>query len=156
MTITLYTIGSSGWTAEQFFGALQSAGVRRVLDIRQGGSTLLSGFAIKRDLRYFLRAIASIDYVALPQLAPSEEAFRAYRKQEVSHDEYMQAYARQLAESGALAALAPDLLDGGCLLCSEHDPALCHRHIAADRLADLWPEMRVQHLTLTPPRLNLV
>ncbi|MHB1319207.1 MAG: DUF488 domain-containing protein [Anaerolineae bacterium] len=156
MTISLYTIGSSGWTAEQFFTALQTAGVRRVLDIRQGGSTLLSGFAIKRDLRYFLRAIAGIDYVALPQLAPSAEAFRAYRKRELSHDEYMQAYGRQLEESGALHRLEHGLLDGGCLLCSEHDPAHCHRHIAADMLADLWPEMRVQHLTLTPPRLHLV
>jgi len=152
---TLYTIGSSGWTAEQFFGALQTAAVRRVLDIRQGGSTILSGFAIKRDLPYFLRVIASIDYVALPQLAPAKEAFRAYRKRELTHEEYMRAYARQLAESGALAALDRDLLDGGCLLCSEHDPAQCHRHVAADRLADLWPEMRVQHLTLTPPRLHL-
>jgi uncharacterized protein (DUF488 family) len=154
--ITLYTIGSSGWTAEQFFTALQTAGVRRVLDIRQGGSTLLSGFAIKRDLRYFLRAIANIDYVALPQLAPSVEAFRAYRKRELSHDEYMQAYARQLAESGALAELDRDLLDGGCLLCSEHDPNECHRHVAADMLADRWPKMRVQHLTLKPPRLHMV
>ena len=154
--ITLYTIGSSGWTAEQFFTALQNAGVRRVLDIRQGGSTLLSGFAIKRDLPYFLRAIADIDYVALPQLAPSPEAFRAYRKRELSHDEYMQAYARQLAESGALGTLDRDLLDGGCLLCSEHDPHECHRHVAADMLADRWPEMRVQHLTLKPPRLHLV
>lgn len=155
MTIRLYTIGSSGWTAEQFFTALQTAGVRRVLDIRQGGSTLLSGFAIKRDLRYFLRAIAGIDYAALPELAPSAEAFRAYRKRELTHEEYMRAYARQLAESGALAKLDRDLLDGGCLLCSEHDPAECHRHIAADRLAALWPELRVQHLTLTPPRLHL-
>ncbi|MFO7698597.1 MAG: DUF488 domain-containing protein [Anaerolineae bacterium] len=154
--ITLYTIGSSGWTAEQFFGALKTAGVRRVLDIRQGGSTLLSGFAIKRDLRYFLRAIANIDYVALPQMAPSVEAFRAYRKRELSHDEYMQAYARQLAESGALDTLERDLLDGGCLLCSEHDPDECHRHVAADMLADRWPEMRVQHLTLQTPRLHTV
>ena len=154
--LTLYTIGSSGWTAEQFFGALQTAGVRRVLDIRQGGNTLLSGFAYKRDLRYFLQAIAGIDYVALTQLAPSVEAFRAYRKHELSNEEYMRTYARQLAESGALASLDRDLLDGGCLLCSEHDPAECHRHVAADMLADRWPEMRVQHLTLTPPRLNLV
>ena len=55
-----------------------------------------------------------------------------------------------------LAELDRDLLDGGCLLCSEHDPSECHRHVAADMLADRWPEMRVQHLTLKPPRLHLV
>ena len=120
--ITLYTIGSSGWTAEHFFGALQTAGVRRVLDIRQGGSTLLSGFAIKRDLPYFLRAIANIAYVALPQLAPSPEAFRAYRKRELTHDQYMQAYAWQLAESGALGTLDRDLLDGAACCAASMTP----------------------------------
>jgi uncharacterized protein (DUF488 family) len=102
-----------------------------------------------------LKAIAGIDYVELPQLAPTLEELRAYRKRELTHDEYMQAYARQLAESGLLFDLDRALLDGGCLLCSEQDPMQCHRHIAADMLADRWPEMRVQHLTLRPPSLQM-
>jgi len=153
--ITLYTIGSSGWTAQQFFTALQQAGVRRVLDIRRGGNSLLSGFAIKRDLPYLLRAIAGIEYVALPQLAPQVETFRAHRRGTLSHEDYMVAYARQLNESNALASLSGELLDGGCLLCSEHDPAECHRHVAADMLADRWPQLRVEHLMQRPPRLPL-
>jgi uncharacterized protein (DUF488 family) len=152
--ITLYTIGSSGWDARRFFAALQTSGVKRALDIRQGGNTLLSGFAIKRDLPYYLEAIAGIDYVDLPQLAPTEEAFRAYGKGGISSEIYLADYAGHLAQTGALATLDPALLDGGCLLCSEHEPTTCHRRVAAEAIAARWPEVTVHHLTRSTIRLH--
>jgi len=154
--IALFTIGSSGWDARGFFETLRAAGVRRVLDIRQGGNTLLSGFAIKRDLPYLLRAIAGIDYVELPQLAPTEAAFRAYRKGSISSDAYLAAYAEQIAQTGALDTLDPTLLDGGCLLCSEQEPTACHRRIAAEAIAARWPEVDIRHLTRAGDRLHYV
>jgi uncharacterized protein YeaO (DUF488 family) len=33
-----------------------------------------------------------------------------------------------------------------CLLCSEHDPATCHRTVAAERLGSAWPDVRITHL----------
>ncbi|MGI6368977.1 MAG: DUF488 family protein [Anaerolineae bacterium] len=152
----LYTIGSSGWSAQQFFTALQRAGVRRILDIRQGGATLLSGFAIKRDLPYLARAVAQIDYLLLLDLAPAAELFRAYRRHTISNAQYLQAYRQQVLDSNIIDRLEATTVDGGVLLCSEREPDTCHRRVAADLLVRRWPELQVTHLTPTPARALMV
>ena len=43
--------------------------------------------------------------------------------------------------------LKPEILDGGCLLCTEDDPRHCHRRLAAEYLQDKWPGVEVIHLT---------
>src|SRR5689334_24713195 len=78
--LTVYTIGFTRKHADEFFSLLQAAGVRRVLDIRLNNTSQLAGFTKRDDLPYFLRAIAKIDYVHLPQLAPSVDLFTAYKK----------------------------------------------------------------------------
>jgi uncharacterized protein (DUF488 family) len=51
----VYTIGFTQKTAEQFFGLLKDAGIRRLLDVRLNNSSQLSGFTKREDLEYFLR-----------------------------------------------------------------------------------------------------
>jgi hypothetical protein len=70
MTTTLFTIGFTRKSAEEFFTRLQKANVRRVLDIRLNNTNQLAGFAKRDDLRYFLMAIGGIEYKHLPELAP--------------------------------------------------------------------------------------
>ena len=36
----------------------------------------MAGFSKKDDLKYFLKAIVGIDYVHLPELAPTKELLR--------------------------------------------------------------------------------
>ena len=43
--------------------------------------------------------------------------------------------------------LSRELVDAGCLLCSEHQPHHCHRRLVAEYLDDRWVGVRVDHLT---------
>ena len=78
--ISIFTIGFTKKTAEEFFAKLQAAGVKRVIDIRLNNVSQLAGFSKKDDLRYFLRAIAGIDYLHVPELAPTQDILDAYKK----------------------------------------------------------------------------
>jgi uncharacterized protein (DUF488 family) len=77
----LFTIGFTKKSAEQFFTKLQRAGVARVLDVRLNNRSQLAGFAKKDDLKYFLKAIGGIDYVPLPELAPTKDTLDPHKKE---------------------------------------------------------------------------
>ncbi len=62
-TVRLFTIGFAGKSAQMFFGKLQNAGVKRLIDVRLNNVSQLAGFTKKKDLEYFLRVIADIDYL---------------------------------------------------------------------------------------------
>ena len=40
----------------------------------------------------------------------------------------------------------PDLIAGGCLLCSEDKPHHCHRRLVAEYLAGHWGNLEIEHL----------
>jgi uncharacterized protein (DUF488 family) len=145
-TIELFTIGFTRKTAEEFFTKLQQAGVRRVVDIRLNNSSQLAGFAKRDDLKYFLKAIAGIDYVHLVDLAPTQDILDAYKKEKGDWDAYQERFL-ELMRSRRIEETTPkELLDGGCLLCSEDKPAQCHRRLVAEYLRDRWGCVRITHL----------
>ena len=76
----LFTIGFTKKSAETFFTRLKDAGVKRLIDVRLNNSSQLAGFAKKEDLRYFTNAICNIDYIHLPELAPTAEILDPYKK----------------------------------------------------------------------------
>lgn len=39
-----------------------------------------------------------------------------------------------------------ELLDGGCLLCSEEKPHHCHRRLVAEYLKDKWRDVDIEHI----------
>ena len=39
-----------------------------------------------------------------------------------------------------------ELLDGGCLLCSEETPHRCHRRLVAEYLNDSWGNVEIEHI----------
>jgi len=80
MEIKLFTIGFTQKSAREFFMALKQAGVQRVVDVRLNNNSQLAGFSKKEDLAYFLKEIAGIDYVHLPELAPTQDILDAYKK----------------------------------------------------------------------------
>src|SRR5438309_11885131 len=69
--LQLFTIGFTRKSAEAFFTSLREAGVRRLVDVRLNNISQLAGFTKKDDLRYFLKAIAGIEYLHLGELAPT-------------------------------------------------------------------------------------
>ena len=136
----LYTIGYSKKTAKEFFNILRDNGVKQIVDIRRHNTNQLAGFTKKSDLPWFLDTIAGIDYSHELSLAPSEELMRAYRKEGLPFD----TFAKRLRAEYAKRTM-PKLIDGSALLCSEPDPAVCHRSVAADYLAE-HGDFEVVHL----------
>src|SRR2546425_1771680 len=77
----VFTIGFTKKSARQFFDALRKSRAERVVDVRLNNVSQLAGFAKKDDLAYFLKEICAIDYVHLPELAPTQEMLDEYKKQ---------------------------------------------------------------------------
>lgn len=144
----VFTIGFTKTSAEHFFGRLEEAGVKRVIDIRLNNRSQLAGFAKRDDLKFFLRTVGNIDYVHEPLLAPTQEILDAFKKRKGPWTEYERAFLALMRERRVEEKLDRGLLDGACLLCSEHKPHHCHRRLVAEYLSETWPEpgLDVVHL----------
>jgi uncharacterized protein (DUF488 family) len=144
--IQLFTIGFTGKTAEQFFGRLQQAGVRLMIDTRLNNVSQLAGFAKRKDLEYFLRVIGGIAYVHDTELAPTDDILDAYKKQRMTWDEYERRFNELLASRAPVERRQPRDFDRACLLCSEPTPERCHRRLVGESLQRAWPQLEVRHL----------
>jgi uncharacterized protein (DUF488 family) len=145
--IKIFTIGFTKKTAERFFTKLQTAGVRRVIDVRLNNVSQLAGFSKKDDLKYFLRAIAGIDYLHVPELAPTQDILDAYKKQKGDWLVYETAFVKLMESRRIEDAVSRETMDHGCLLCSEDEPQHCHRRLVAEYLQKQWPNVTVEHIT---------
>lgn len=144
--ITLYTIGFTRKSAEVFFTTLARAGVARVVDVRLNNVSQLAGFSKKNDLAYFLRAIGGIDYLHLPELAPTQALLDEYKKLKGDWAVYATGFRQLMVERQIEATVAREVLDGGCLLCSEATPEHCHRRLVAEYLSERWGGVTTVHL----------
>jgi len=145
-TIHLFTIGFTKKTAEAFFNRLSKAGINRVIDIRLNNVSQLAGFAKRDDLRYFLKAICGIDYIHLPELAPTQEIMDNFKKKKGDWSIYEKAFLALLKQRKPEETLSKDLFDKACLLCSEDRPNHCHRRLVAEHLAEKWGGVEIVHL----------
>ena len=144
--MNLYTIGFTRKSAAQFFGLLRESGAKRVVDIRRRNTSGLAGFSKKQDLPWFLRELCGMDYIHLPRLAPTDELLDAYRKKQITWDEYVPIFTRQIERRLIRAAIPRDIISDSCLLCSEPTPDRCHRRLVAEHLQSHWGNMEIVHL----------
>ena len=142
----LMTIGFTKKSARQFFETLRTAGVRRVADVRLNNVSQLAGFAKRKDLEYFLDAICGIDYVHLPDLAPTRELLDAFKKHGGDWGTYEAGFLDLMTRRRVEETVSPALLDGACLLCSEDKPDHCHRRLVAEYLDRHWGGVDIRHL----------
>lgn len=142
----LYTIGFTKKSASEFFGLLRGAGVRRVLDVRLNRTSQLAGFAKEKDLQFFLEEVGGMDHIVVDSLAPTADLLDAYRSKSIDWSEYEKGYRALLIGRQVETLVSREVLDGGCLLCSEHTAEQCHRRVAAEYLADHFEGLDVQHL----------
>jgi len=145
--IEIFTIGFTKKKAEYFFEKLQNSGVKRIIDVRLNNISQLAGFAKKDDLIYFLKKIGGMDYVHLPELAPTKDMLDAYKKQKGDWSTYESKFI-ELMESRHIEDKIPkEVLNEGCLLCSEDKPHHCHRRLVAEYLKNKWnEEIEIKHL----------
>jgi uncharacterized protein (DUF488 family) len=142
----LFTIGFTEKSAEDFFTRLQKANVRRVVDIRLNNTSQIAGFAKSRDLQYFLRAIANLDYVHIPDFAPTQEILDDFKKKKGAWAEYEKRFNDLMIKRRIVNTATELLRDGDCLLCSEHTPEHCHRRLVAEHIQKHLADVEVVHL----------
>jgi len=143
----LFTIGFTQKTAEIFFETLKKSGVRRVVDVRLNNTSQLAGFTKKDDLIYFLRTIGGINYLHVPELAPTRGLMELIKKKKVKWEAYETGYTALLAERKAGGSfLKKTLKNADCLLCSESMPEHCHRRIVAEKFQAVTSNVDIVHL----------
>lgn len=141
----LFTIGYEGRTQDDVIARLKSAGVTRVVDVRELPLSRKRGFS-KSPLAEAL-ASAGIRYEhvrALGNPKPYREKYRAG-----DHEGGAREYRRHLHNGSypALVELADSIKgDKTCLLCFEEQHDLCHRAVIAGAIAERLPRVAVVHL----------
>lgn len=146
----IHTIGFTRKSAGQFFGMLRASGARRLLDVRLNNRSQLAGFAKRDDLAWLLRELCGMDYLHLPLLAPEPDMLADYKKRGGDWADYERRFLNLMRARKVERELSRDLLNGACLLCSEHEPHFCHRRLAAEYLSKRWGRVAVRHLTSHP------
>lgn len=143
----IFTIGFTKKNAETFFNFLQSSKVKTLIDVRLNNVSQLAGFAKRDDLKYFLKELCNAEYVHSPELAPTKDILNAYKKGDMPWNVYEDKFLNLMGQRNIEKSIKPVLLDHGCLLCSEHEPHLCHRRLVVEYLnqhSDL--DLKVKHL----------
>lgn len=144
--IDLFTIGFTKKTAQQFFELLKKADVRRVIDTRLNNVSQLAGFSKRDDLAYFLKEIGDIEYIHIPELAPTKDILDALKKQKGEWSIYEKQFLDLMNRRKVEKVLSPDLVNHSCLLCSEEKPHHCHRRLVAEYLNEKWGNIEIHHL----------
>ncbi len=142
----IYTIGFTKKSASDFFELLKGSGVKRLVDVRLHNVSQLAGFAKKDDLRYLLSEVCGIEYVHLPELAPTKEMLDAYRKEHKDWETYQHQFLALMEERRIEGPERRKTVAEGCLLCSEEKPEHCHRRLVAEYLGQHWGEVEIVHL----------
>ncbi len=138
MKVQLFTIGFAETAAADFFKSLKDAGVKRIVDVRLNNTSQLAGFSKKEDLKFFLREVGGIDYVHVPELAPTPELFDTFKKHKGKWSVFEQEFNALMAKRGIEKVVTREMASMGCLLCSEKQPHNCHRRLVAEYLEKKW------------------
>lgn len=153
------TIGVYEWDLDSFLAALDAAGVRLLLDVRQRRGVRGREYAWANAVRLQgSLAGARVAYRHHKELAPTTELRRLQYAQDAlmgvgkrSRVElapaYRDGYTREILDHVALGPIVEELPREGpsALLCVERDPEACHRSIIAERMANRH-DVAVSHL----------
>ena len=146
--MTLYTLGFTQKSAEQFFEPIKSCGIQLLVDIRLYNKSQLAGFTNGRDLPYFLDKLCGCRYEHRLDYAPTKKLLKDYRDELITWQEYEIQYKFLMDERGAVRDFIAryGLCEPVCLLCSEPTPEQCHRRLLAEMIAESLPGTEIIHL----------
>ncbi len=135
MTNEIYTVGYESATIDDFIATLKTAGVERIIDVREYPLSRKKGFS-KNTLHALLEA-NDIEYVHLKGLGDPKDGRDAARAGDFK--KFMQIFSKHMKTATAQSdlkiaiELAQDKIS--CLLCYERKPEECHRTIVAEAIA---------------------
>jgi uncharacterized protein (DUF488 family) len=142
----VFTIGFTKKSARQFFDTLRRSGAKRVVDVRLNNVSQLAGFAKRDDLAFFLKEICGMDYIHVPDLAPTQEMLDEYKKLKGDWKTYETRFLDLMRQRGIEERIPKEVVAEGCLLCSEDKPHHCHRRLVAEYLKQQWGDLDISHL----------
>lgn len=143
----VHTIGFTKKSAEEFFGILKAAGVKRLIDVRLNNVSQLAGFAKRKDLEYFLRELCGIEYIHELQFAPEKEMLDAYKKNGGAWEDYEREFRQLMRDREIEKSVGRELFEEpAALLCSEPTAEHCHRRLVLEHLRETWGDVEVNHL----------
>lgn len=143
----IFTIGFTKKSAEDFFTRIREARISRLIDVRLNNVSQLAGFTKRDDLRFFTTELCKVEYIHAPQLAPTAEILDPYKKQKNGDwPRYEEQFLDLMRERRIEETVPRELIDGGCLLCSEETPHNCHRRLVAEYLREKWGGVEIEHL----------
>jgi uncharacterized protein (DUF488 family) len=144
---TIFSIGFTQRSAEQFFGTLREAGVQRLMDVRLNNTSQLAAFAKRDDLRFFLRELCGAEYVHETLLAPTQEMLDAYKKEKGAWADYEPRFLALMRERRIQDHFTPESFAvPTALLCSERTAEHCHRRLVLEYLSNAWGGIALRHL----------
>lgn len=144
--MNVFTIGFTKKSARRFFELLRSSSAKRLVDVRLNNVSQLAGFTKKDDLAYFVQEICGMDYVHLPELAPTQEMLDDYKKRRGDWKTYETRFLDLMTKRSIETTISKDVIADGCLLCSEEKPHHCHRRLVAEYLKEHWGDVDIVHL----------
>jgi len=145
--LNLFTIGFTGKGAEKFFALLRGSGAKRLVDVRLNNVSQLAGFAKKKDLAFFVKELCGMEYSHLPELAPTQDILDEYKKNKGDWAVYETKFLELMRSREIEKTVPRNLIEEGCLLCSEDKPHHCHRRLVAEYLRQHWGDVEIKHLT---------
>ncbi len=140
----LFTIGFTKKTAKEFFTLLIENNVKTIIDLRRNNRSQLAGFTKKIDLKFFLKKIANIQYFHFNEFAPDEILLKKYRSKEFNWIQFQEKYLDQIKKYEKWDDFDINILQDGCLLCSESTPNKCHRRLFAEFLLSKFRDESIQ------------
>ena len=147
--MTIYTIGFTQKSAEQFFERIRYYRIQILVDIRLYNKSQLTGFTNGRDLPYFLSKICNCEYRHCINYAPTKKILNGYRDNRITWAEYEMQYKFLMDEREAVKDFITNfdgLYESVCLLCSEPTPEHCHRRLFAEMVKEQLPGTEIIHL----------
>lgn len=139
--MTLYTIGFTKKTAEQFFSLIKTNHIELLVDIRLNNKSQLAGFSKGDDLRFFLNEICSCKYAHCVEYAPTKDILDRYKNGKIDWSQYVLEYIPLMESRKAPEKFLNEFSDikNICLLCSEPTPEQCHRRLFAEMVEKAAP-----------------
>jgi uncharacterized protein (DUF488 family) len=145
--MNIYTIGFTKKNASTFFNFIRSSGSERLIDVRLNNVSQLAGFAKRDDLKFFLKELCDTEYIHAPDLAPTKELLNAYKKGDLTWQNYEYEFLDLIAKRNVEKAFSTSDLENSCLLCSEHEPHFCHRRLVVEYINEMTNlKLSVKHL----------
>ena len=141
-------MGFTQKNAEQFFGLISRNKIQLMIDVRLNNQSQLAGFTKGRDLEFFLEKLCNCKYEHNTIFAPTKEILNAYKKQQISWEDYVVQYNALIEKRDVEDIFRTKYLEFNriLLLCSEPTAEKCHRRLLAERLMDCISDIQIIHI----------